>query len=73
VPASFIAGARSSLILKELDGTVTRVGSSENTSLEPINILLWEEDEVLYILIDPNQRYSQADLLRTAESAYETH
>jgi hypothetical protein len=71
VPASFIAGARSSLILKGLDGTVTRVGSSENASLEPINILLWEEDEVLYILIDPNQRYSQADLIRTAESAYE--
>jgi hypothetical protein len=71
VPASFIAGARGSLILKELDGTVTRVGSSESASLEPINILLWEEDEVLYILVDPNQQYSQADLLRTAESAYE--
>ena len=73
VPASFIAGARGSLILKESDGTVTRVGSSENASLEPINILLWEEDEVLYILVDPNQQYSQADLLRTAESAYEKY
>jgi hypothetical protein len=71
VPASFIAGARGSLTLKQLDGTVTRVGSPENTSLKPINILLWEQDELLYILIDPNQQYSRADLIRTAESAYE--
>lgn len=71
VPASFIAGARSSLILKNLDGTVTQVGSSEGSSLEPINILLWEEDETLYILVDPNQQFSRAELLRTAASAYE--
>lgn len=70
VPASFIAGARGSLALKQPDGTVTRVGSSKSTSLEPINILLWEEGEVLYILIDPDRQYSQADLLRAAESAY---
>lgn len=70
VPASFIAGARGSLALKHLDGTLTRVGSSEIASLEPINILLWEEGEVLYILVDPDQQYSQADLLQTAESAY---
>jgi hypothetical protein len=70
VPASFIAGARSALIREELDGTVTRVGSPEDASLDPINVLLWEDGEVLYILVDPNQRFSQADLLRTAESAY---
>jgi hypothetical protein len=70
VPASFIAGARSSLILKNLDGTVTQVGSSEDSSLEPINILLWEEGEILYILVDPNQQFSRAELLRTAASAY---
>jgi hypothetical protein len=70
VPASFIAGARSALIREELDGTVTRVGSSEDASLDPINVLLWEDGEVLYILVDPNQQFSQADLLRTAESAY---
>jgi hypothetical protein len=71
VPASFIAGARSALIREELDGTVTRVGSSEDASLDPINVLLWEDGEVLYILVDPNQQFSQADLLRTAESAYD--
>jgi hypothetical protein len=70
VPASFIAGARSALIREELDGTVTRVGSAEGSSLDPINVLLWEDGEVLYILVDPNQQFSQADLLRTAESAY---
>jgi len=70
VPASFIAGARSALIHEELDGTVTRVGSAEGSSLDPINVLLWEDGEVLYILVDPNQRYGLADLLRTAESAY---
>jgi hypothetical protein len=70
VPASFIAGARSTLIHKGLDGTVTRVGSSESSSLEPINVLLWEDGEVLYVLVDPDRRYSRADLLRVAESAY---
>jgi hypothetical protein len=73
VPASFIAGARSSLTLQDADGTMTRVGSSETSSLGPINILLWEDGEVLYILVDPNQQFSQADLLRTAESAYLDH
>ena len=71
VPASLIAGARSSLILKGLDGTVKRVGSSDRSSLNPINVLLWEEGEILYVLIDPNQQFGRADLLRTAESAYE--
>ena len=66
-----IAGARSSLILKGLDGTVKRVGSSDRSSLNPINVLLWEEGEILYVLIDPNQQFGRADLLRTAESAYE--
>lgn len=70
VPASFIAGARSTLIHKGLDGTVTRVGSSESLSLEPINVLLWEDGEVLYVLVDPDRRFSRADLLRVAESAY---
>ena len=70
VPASFIAGARGALIHEEVDGTVTRVGSSQGSSLEPINVLLWEDGEVLYMLVDPNQRYSLTDLLRTAESAY---
>jgi hypothetical protein len=70
VPASFIAGARSSLTLQGLDGTTTRVGSSETSALSPINILLWEDGEALYILVDPSQQFGQADLLRTAESAY---
>lgn len=70
VPASFIAGARSALIREELDGTVTRVGSAEGSSLEPINVLLWEDGEVLYMLVDPNQRFGLTDLLQTAESAY---
>jgi hypothetical protein len=70
MPASFIAGARSALIHEELDGTVTRVGSAEDASLEPINVLLWEDGEVLYILVDPNQQFSLTDLARTAESAY---
>ena len=70
VPASFIAGARGSLIRKDLDGKETRVGSSGGISLEPINVLLWEQDEILYILADPNQKFSRAALLRTAESAY---
>lgn len=72
VPASFIAGARSTLIHKELNGTETRVGSAEGFSLEPINVLLWEDGEVLYMLVDPNQQFTQADLLQTAESAYDT-
>jgi hypothetical protein len=71
VPASFIAGARSSLILKGRDGTVTQVGSAGHSSLEPINLLLWEEGETLYILIDSNRQFSQAELLQTAESAYQ--
>lgn len=71
VPASFIAGARGSLIRKDLDGKETRVGSSGGTSLEPINLLLWEQDEILYILADPNRKFSRAELLRTAESAYQ--
>ncbi len=70
VPASFIAGARGSLILKYPNGKVTQVGSPENASLEPINVLLWEEGEALYVLIDPNRQYKRADLLRVAESAY---
>jgi len=70
VPASFIAGARSALIHEELDGTVTRVGSAEGSSLDPINVLLWEDGEVLYMLVDPNQRFGLTGLLRTAESAY---
>ena len=70
MPASFIAGARSALIREELDGTVTRVGSAEGASLDPINVLMWEDGEVLYMLVDPNQRFGLADLLRTAESAY---
>jgi hypothetical protein len=70
VPASFIAGARSALIHEDVDGTVTRVGSSQDSSLEPINVLLWEDGEVLYMLVDPNQNYSLTELLRTAESAY---
>jgi hypothetical protein len=70
VPASFIAGARSSLTLQGADGTMTRVGSAETYALSPINILLWEDGEALYILVDPNQKFGQADLLRTAESAY---
>jgi len=73
VPASFIAGARSSLTLKGLDGTVTRVGSPEGSGLTPINVLLWEEGEVLYMLIDSSQQFGRDDLLRTAESAYEIH
>ena len=72
VPASFIAGARGSLILKDPNGKVTQVGSPENASLEPINVLLWEEGEALYVLIDPNRQYNRANLLRIAESAYET-
>jgi hypothetical protein len=71
VPASFIAGARGSLIHKDLNGQETRVGRSESTSLEPINVLLWEQDEILYILVDPNRRFSRTELLRTAESAYQ--
>jgi hypothetical protein len=71
VPASFIAGARRSLVLKGLDGSVIRVGDSEGSFPEPINVLLWEEGEILYILIDPDQQFSRADLLRTAESAYQ--
>jgi hypothetical protein len=71
VPASFIAGARSSLILKKPDGTVTQVGRAESSSLEPINLLLWEEGETLYVLIDPNRQFSQVELLRTAVSAYQ--
>jgi hypothetical protein len=70
VPASFIAGARSALIHEEVDGTVTRVGSSQGSSLEPINVLLWEDGEVLYMLVDPNQHYSLTELIQTAESAY---
>ena len=70
VPASFIAGARSALIHEDLDGTVTRVGNTEASSLEPINVLLWEDGEVLYMLVDPNQQFSLPDLLLTAESAY---
>ena len=70
VPASFIAGARSVLIHEDVDGTVTRVGNAEASSLEPINVLLWEDGEVLYVLVDPNQQFSLIDLLRTAESAY---
>lgn len=70
VPASFIAGARSSLIHKSPDGTLTQVGSAEGASLDPINLLLWEEGELLYILMDPHRRFSRADLLQTAESAY---
>jgi hypothetical protein len=46
------------------------VGSAAASSLGPINMLLWEEGEVLYVLVDPNQQFSQADMLRTAESAY---
>jgi hypothetical protein len=71
VPASFIAGARSALIHEDLDGTVTRVGNAEASSLEPINVLLWEDAEILYMLVDPNQQFSLTELLRTAESAYE--
>jgi hypothetical protein len=70
VPASFIAGARSALIHEYVDGRVTRVGSAEGASLEPINILLWEDGEILYMLVDPNQQFSLPELLRTAESAY---
>ena len=73
VPASFIAGARGSLILKDQDGKMSQVSRPENASLEPINILLWEEGETLYILIDPNRQYNRADLLRVAESAYQIH
>jgi hypothetical protein len=73
VPASFIAGARGSLILKDQDGTMSQVSGPENASLGPINILLWEEGEALYVLIDPNRQYNRADLLRVAESAYQTH
>jgi hypothetical protein len=72
VPASFIAGARGSLIRRDLDGKETRVGSSESASLEPINVLLWEQDEILYILADPNRKFGRAELLRTAESAYQS-
>ena len=72
VPASFIAGARGSLILKDQSGKVSKVSGPENASLEPINVLLWEEGETLYILIDPNRQYNRADLLRVAESAYQT-
>jgi hypothetical protein len=71
MPASFIAGARGSLIHKDLNGQETRVGRSEGTSLEPINVLLWEQDEILYILADPNQKFSRAELLQMAESAYQ--
>jgi hypothetical protein len=70
LPASFIAGARSALIHEDVDGTVTRVGNTETSSLEPINVLLWEDGDVLYMLVDPNQQFSLADLLQTAESAY---
>jgi hypothetical protein len=73
VPASFIAGARGSLILKDQGGEVSRVSRPENASLEPINVLLWEEGETLYVLIDPNRQYDRADLLRVAESAYQIH
>jgi hypothetical protein len=73
VPASFIAGARSTLIHKELNGTETRVGSAEGSVLQPINVLLWEDGKILYVLVDPNQRFSQTDLLQTAESAYSDH
>ncbi len=73
VPASFIAGARGSLILKDQDGKMSRVSRPENASLEPINVLLWEEGEALYVLIDPNRQYNRADLLHVAESAYQTH
>ncbi len=73
VPASFIAGARSSLVLKDQNGKMSRVSSPENASLEPINVLLWEEGEALYVLIDPNRQYNRADLLRIAASAYQNH
>lgn len=71
VPASFIAGARSVLIHEDLDGTVTRVGNADGSSLEPINVLLWEDGELLYILVDPNRGFNLTQLHQTAESAYE--
>jgi hypothetical protein len=71
VPASFIAGARSALIREDLDGTVTRVGNADGSSLEPINVLLWEDGELLYILVDPNREFGLTELLQTAESTYE--
>jgi hypothetical protein len=49
------------------------VSGPDNASLEPINVLLWEEGETLYVLIDPNRQYNRADLLRVAQSAYQTH
>ena len=71
VPPSFIAGARSSLTVKAVDGTETRIGGSQVPSLAPINVLLWEEGETLYMLVDPNQRFSQTELLRMAVSSYQ--
>lgn len=39
-------------------------------SSENVNVLLWEENETLYVLVDPERQFSQADLLQTAESMY---
>jgi len=40
---------------------------------ENVNVLLWEEKETLYVLVDPERQFSQADLLQTAESMYGDH
>jgi len=63
------SGAQHDLVLP--DGTVVRIPRS--TLRESFNVLLWEENETLYVLVDPERQFSQADLLQTAESMYGDH
>lgn len=71
VPRSFIAGTIASLTsVKPNDIKAETATSPASLSTEEVNVLLWEDGKVLYVLIDPERRFSQADLLQVAESLY---
>lgn len=51
---------------------ILQPGGEAVSDIEEVNALLWQEGEALYVLIDPERRFTLEDLLAVALSAYES-
>ncbi len=72
MPRSFIAGELSRITRRASDGTVILdVGGDKQLSASEVNVLMWEDGNVLYVLVDPERQFTPDDLLAIAQSAYQ--
>ena len=71
VPRSVLVGTVTSFKHASPGGAESETGDETRIpTMETINVLLWEDGETLYVLVDPEQQFSLEDLLLIAESAY---